>query len=69
MRHVSLVSACSTDRPAITGCTEFAELKASHNDIHKYATQSWQAKEDGNVELAMEYFNKHMMHSMYIRRR
>ena len=38
--------------------TCFAELKASHNDIHKYATQSWQAKEDGNVELAMEYFNK-----------
>lgn len=49
--------AAQTD-PAITGCTEFAELKASHNDIHKYATQSWQAKEDGNVELAMEYFNK-----------
>ena len=49
--------AAQTD-PAITGCTEFAELKASHNDIHKYATQSWQAKEDGNVELAMEYFKK-----------
>ena len=32
---------------------EFAELKASHNDIHKYATQSWQAKEDGDDKKAL----------------
>ena len=48
--------AAQTD-PAITGCTEFAELKASHNDIHKYATQSWQAKEDGDDKKALSYFN------------
>lgn len=45
-------------KPGITGSSEFAELKRTHGDIHKWATQSWQAKDSGNTELALEYFDK-----------
>ena len=44
--------------PAVTGCPEFANLKAAHYDVHKYACESWKAKDAGDTELAMEYFNK-----------
>lgn len=37
---------------------EFQNLIESHNELHKYATQSWQAKEDGKEELAIQYFQK-----------
>lgn len=43
---------------AITGCEEFRKVKQAHYDIHKYASESWKAKEAGDVELATEYFNK-----------
>ncbi len=49
--------ASQTD-PAVTGCEEFRNVKAAHNDVHKYATESWKAKDAGNVPLAMDYFNK-----------
>ena len=49
--------ASQTD-PAITGCEEFKALKAAHNDVHKYATESWKAKDAGNQQLAMDYFMK-----------
>ena len=34
------------------------DLDAAHRQIHKYAVDSWNAKESGNVELALEYFQK-----------
>lgn len=43
---------------AVTGCEEFRNLKAAHYDVHKYATESWKAKDSGNQELALEYFQK-----------
>ncbi|MBQ4282424.1 MAG: CZB domain-containing protein [Lachnospira sp.] len=49
--------AAQTD-PAITGCEEFRGVKNAHNEVHKYATESWKAKDAGNIPLAMEYFNK-----------
>lgn len=44
--------------PSITNSSEFATLKRAHRDVHKWATKSWEAKEDGNTELALEYFQK-----------
>lgn len=44
--------------PVITGSTEFKEVVKAHDTVHKWATESWKAKDEGNVELAMEYFNK-----------
>lgn len=43
---------------AITGSEEFRGVKNAHYEIHKYATESWKAKDAGNQTLAMEYFNK-----------
>lgn len=37
---------------------EFQNLVHAHNELHKYATQSWQAKEDEKEELAVKYFEK-----------
>ena len=34
------------------------DLDAAHRQIHKCAVDSWNAKESGNVELALEYFQK-----------
>ena len=42
----------------LTESPEFGQLVKTHEVLHHFATLSWQAKEDGNVELAMEYFNK-----------
>lgn len=42
----------------ITGSREFKNLDAAHRQVHKYACDSWNAKEAGNVELALEYFQK-----------
>lgn len=44
--------------PAVTGCEEFRNLKAAHYEVHKYATESWKAKDAGNVEQALAYFQK-----------
>ena len=49
--------AAQTD-PAITGSPEFKNVVSTHNAVHKWSCESWQAKEDGNVELALNYFNK-----------
>lgn len=43
---------------AITGSEEFRNVKNTHYEIHKNATESWKAKDAGNQPLAMEYFNK-----------
>ena len=37
---------------------EFQNVVDAHNELHKYATQSWQAKEDGKEDLAVKYFEK-----------
>lgn len=47
--------ASQTD-PGITGSSEFSTLKRTHLDVHKWATKSWEAKDNGNQELALEYF-------------
>lgn len=44
-----------TDK-ALTQSVEFQKLVAAHNELHKYATKSWTAKEEGNDELALSYF-------------
>ena len=44
--------------PAITGAAEFAALKRAHNDIHKWAVKSWEAKADDNTDLALSYFQQ-----------
>ncbi len=49
--------AAQTD-PAITGSPEFKNVVSAHNNVHKWACESWKAKEDGNVQLAMDNFNK-----------
>ncbi len=46
-----------TDR-GITGSPEFAALKRAHMDIHKWASESWKAKDAGNMQMALEYFQK-----------
>jgi hypothetical protein len=46
-----------TDR-RITQSSEFKAVDKTHKDIHKYATASWDAKESGDVNIAMSYFNK-----------
>jgi methyl-accepting chemotaxis protein len=43
---------------SVTGCSEFKALASAHEDVHKYATESWKAKDSGNVELAIAYFQK-----------
>ena len=42
----------------VTGSREFTVLKQAHTDFHKWATKSWEAKDSGNKELALEYFTK-----------
>ncbi|MDD6333891.1 MAG: methyl-accepting chemotaxis protein [Clostridia bacterium] len=49
---------CSQTDPQITGSRQFKELDAAHKQVHKHACDSWYAKDSGNVELAMEHFQK-----------
>lgn len=49
--------AAQTDK-GITGSEEFRKVKAAHNDVHKWACESWKAKDAGDKKLAMEYFLK-----------
>lgn len=44
--------------PQITGSAEFKDLVAAHNDIHRYATESWKAKDEGNINKALDNFQK-----------
>lgn len=38
--------------------SEFKQLENAHNELHKAATSSWTAKEEGNDELALTYFQQ-----------
>jgi hypothetical protein len=42
----------------ITGSTEFKELSDAHKEVHRWATESWKAKDSGDIEAALEYFQK-----------
>ncbi len=42
----------------ITGSSEFSALKKAHEDIHKYATLSWEARDRDDIEGAYAYFDK-----------
>lgn len=44
--------------PDIINSTEFKNLRAAHNEVHKFATESWKAKDEGDIKLALEYFDK-----------
>lgn len=44
--------------PVVTGSPEFKNVVSAHNNVHKWACESWKAKEDGNIQLAMDNFNK-----------
>ena len=43
---------------ALIGSAEFKKLKEAHNELHDIATKSWLAKEDGNNEQALTYFEQ-----------
>lgn len=49
--------AAQTDK-GITESQEFAELKKAHEDVHKYATLSWEAKDKDDIKGAYDYFDK-----------
>lgn len=42
----------------ITGSSQFKQLDSTHRLIHKYACESWQAKEDGDIDKALDAFQK-----------
>ena len=44
--------------PDITNSSEFSTLKNAHKAVHNWATKSWEAKEKGDTDLALEYFNR-----------
>jgi len=41
----------------LTYSQAFKELVSCHNDIHKHGTDSWTAKDRGDVEVAIKHFN------------
>ncbi len=44
--------------PRITSSPAFKNVERTHEELHKYATASWQANENGNKKLAVDNFNK-----------
>lgn len=42
----------------ITGSKEFRDLSDAHKEVHKWATESWKAKDNGDVDSALAYFQK-----------
>ncbi|MCR5153249.1 MAG: CZB domain-containing protein [Lachnospiraceae bacterium] len=42
----------------ITSSPAFKNAAKVHEELHRYATESWKANEDGNRKLALEKFNK-----------
>lgn len=42
--------------PKVTGSKEFKELDKAHLNVHKYAIDSWYAKDKGDVEGALDLF-------------
>ena len=48
----------SQTNPGITNSAEFSTLKNAHKAVHSWATKSWEAKDKGDTDLALEYFNQ-----------
>lgn len=44
--------------PKITGSSQFKKLDAAHRLIHKYACESWYAKDEGDIDKALAAFQK-----------
>ncbi len=42
----------------IKSSPEFKELKRTHEDVHKYATLSWEARDKDDIKGAYDYFDK-----------
>lgn len=42
----------------ITGSSQYKQLDAAHRQVHKYACDSWSAKDAGDEDKALEYFEK-----------
>lgn len=42
----------------ITGSREFRELSDAHKEVHRWACESWTAKENGDKKLSLEYFQR-----------
>ena len=42
----------------IKSSAEFKELKRAHEDVHKYATLSWEARDKDDIQGAYDYFDK-----------
>ncbi|MDO5381419.1 MAG: methyl-accepting chemotaxis protein [Eubacteriales bacterium] len=44
--------------PKITGSSQFKNVDQAHRTVHKYACESWNAKDAGDVDKALEAFKK-----------
>lgn len=42
----------------LTGCIEFKNVYRTHEEIHKWAVESWSAKDKGDTKQALAYFDK-----------
>lgn len=51
---------CEQTDPRIAGSVELKNLDKAHKDLHGYACKSWEARDNGDVKLAIDYFNKTM---------
>jgi len=47
----------SQSEKRLTSSQAFKELVNCHNDIHKYGTDSWTAKDAGDIDAAIHHFN------------
>lgn len=44
--------------PKWTGCQEFKDTYKAHEEIHRWAVESWNAKDRGDTKMALAYFDK-----------
>lgn len=49
--------AAQTDKN-ITGSKEFKDLSDAHKEVHRWACESWKAKDRGDIDGALEYFQR-----------
>ena len=51
------LNARKSENDAITSTQQFKDLENAHRLLHKYAVESWSAKNEGDVETAVAMFN------------
>ncbi len=51
------LNAQKEERNPITNTTEFKDVEQAHRLLHKYAVESWSAKNEGDVQTAIDMFN------------